>query len=84
MNSKVKALLTQLALTDAATSDFLDLSKKIAEAVRMEQKEKAEKPPNPPKPAKVLKKTEPKTKICDECYMLVVNKLNEVRQVMVA
>jgi hypothetical protein len=75
MNRKVKVLLTQLALSDPTTSQFLELSKQIADAVRTDQKEKAEKPPKEPKPIKV--KT-PKTTICDDCYVLVLKQLNDI------
>lgn len=75
MNRKVKVLLTQLSLTDSSTSQFLDLSKQIADAVRMEQKEKAEKPPKEPKPLKIKI---PKTNICDDCYLLVIKQIDEI------
>ena len=75
MNRKVKALLAQLALSDSTTSQFLELSKQIADAVRTEQKEKAEKPPKEPKPLKIKI---PKTTICDECYVLVLKQLNDI------
>jgi len=75
MNRKVKALLAQLALSDSTTSQFLELSKQLAEAVRMEQKEKAEKPIKEPKPLKIKI---PKTTICDDCYVLVIKQLNDI------
>ena len=75
MNRKVKALLAQLALSDSTTSQFLELSNQIADAVRTEQKEKAEKPPKEPKPLKIKI---PKTTICDECYVLVLKQLNDI------
>jgi len=75
MNSSIKKLLSQLILADPNTSDFLDLSKKIAEAVKIAHKEKAEKPP---KPQKLPKPKEPKVKLCDDCSELLIVKLNEV------
>ena len=77
MNRKVKALLAQLALSDSTTSQFLELSKQLADAVRAEQKEKAEKPPKEPKPLKIKI---PKTTICDDCYLLVIKQLNDITQ----
>lgn len=77
MSRKINALVAQLALTDPNTSDFLDLSKKIAETFRLSQKEKAEKPPKTPKP-KVVKIKEPKVKLCDDCADLLIVKLHEV------
>jgi len=43
MNRKVNALLNQLASADPNTPDFLDLSKQLASAVKVMQKEKSEK-----------------------------------------
>jgi hypothetical protein len=77
MNRKVKALLAQLALSDPTTSQFLELSKQIADAVRMDQKEKAEKLPKEPKPLKIKI---PKTTICNDCYCLVIKQLDEINQ----
>jgi hypothetical protein len=75
MNRKIKVLLAQLALTDINSSDFLDLSKKIAEAVRVEQKEKIDRAPKEPKTPKPKAK---KTVVCDDCLELVNNKLKEL------
>jgi hypothetical protein len=75
MNRKVSVLLTQLSLADPATSEFLDISKKIADAVRIVQKEKAEKPPKEPKPPKPKA---PRTVLCDECYELLFKKIDEI------
>ena len=77
MSRKITALVAQLALTDPNTSDFLDLSKKIAETFRLSQKEKAEKPPKTPKP-KSLKIKEPKTLLCDDCADLLLVKMHEI------
>lgn len=77
MSRKINALVAQLALTDPNTSDFLDLSKKIAETFRLAQKEKAEKPPKTPKP-KALKIKEPKTILCDDCSELLIVKMHEI------
>jgi hypothetical protein len=75
MNRKIKVLLAQLALTDINSSDFLDLSKKIAEAVRVEQKEKIDRVPKEPKTPKPKAK---KTVVCDDCLELVNKKLKEL------
>jgi hypothetical protein len=77
MSRKINALVAQLALTDPNTSDFLDLSKKIAETFRLSQKEKAEKPPKTPK-AKVIKIKEPRTILCDDCADLLIVKMHEI------
>jgi hypothetical protein len=73
MNSTIKKLLSQLILTDCNTSDFLELSKKIADAVKLAQKEKAEKPP---KPHKIPKPKVPNVKLCDECSFLLMKNLD--------
>jgi len=75
MSRKITALVAQLALADPNTSEFLDLSKKIAETFRLAQKEKAEKPPKQPK---VPKPKEPRVLLCDECADLLIVKMHEI------
>jgi len=75
MSRKVNILLSQLAITDPTTAEFLDLSKKIAETFKLVQKEKAEKPPKAPK---VPKPKVLKVLLCDDCADLLVIKMQEI------
>jgi uncharacterized protein YlaI len=76
MNRKVNALLNQLASADPNTPDFLDLSKQLASAVKVMQKEKSEKKnmPKTPKPKPV------KTMLCLDCTDLLQKKLSSIIQ----
>ena len=74
MNSSIKKMLARLITIDATMPDFLELSKKIAEAIKQYQKDKAEKPLK----IKVPKVKQPKVKLCDDCSELLIVKLNEV------
>jgi hypothetical protein len=76
MNRKINSLLNQLASTDPTSPDFLNLSKELAGAVKVMQKEKSEKkhvPKTPkPKPARTM--------LCFECADLVEKKLATIIQ----
>jgi hypothetical protein len=75
MSRKINTLVRLLSLADPTTTEFLDLSKKIAEVYKQTEKEKADKPPKEPK---APKPKEPKVKLCDDCSELLIVKLNEV------
>ena len=74
MSRKVAELLLKLSLTDPTSSDFLIVSKEIAEAYKAHTKKKLEKESKPK-----IKKDKPKrTIMCDDCSTILFTKINPV------
>lgn len=87
MSRKINSLLVELAIADPQTSAFLDISKKIVETYKLIQKEKSEKPPKEPKTPKPKEPKPPKMQeppkekepfLCNDCYELLNDKLNDI------
>jgi len=74
MSRKVAELLLKLSLTDPTSSDFLIVSKEIAEAYKAHTKKKLEKESKPK-----IKKDKPKrTILCDDCSSVLLNNIKSI------
>jgi hypothetical protein len=74
MSRKVAELLLKLSLTDPTSSDFLVVSKEIAEAYKAHTKKKLEKESKPK-----IKKDKPKrTILCDDCSSMLLNNIKSI------
>ena len=77
MSRKVAELLLKLSLTDPTSSDFLIVSKEIAEAYKAHTKKKLEKESKPK--IKKDKKDKPKrTILCDDCSSMLLNNIKSI------
>lgn len=74
MSRKVSLLLEKLAQTDVNSSEFIAVSKLVAEAFKEHTKKKLEKESKP----KVVKIKPKRTIMCDDCSMLLLNNIKSI------
>jgi hypothetical protein len=74
MSRKVSLLLEKLAQTDVNSSEFIAVSKLVAEAFKEHTKKKLEKETKP----KVVKIKPKRTIMCDDCSMLLLNNIKSI------
>ena len=74
MSRKVAELLLKLSLTDPNSSDFLTVSKEIAEAYKQHAKKKLEKESKP----KIKKEKPKRTIMCDDCSSMLLNNIKSI------
>jgi RNase P subunit RPR2 len=72
MARKINDLLTQLAVTDVNSSEFIALSKQIAQVHRENIQKKNDNKSKEPKPKKE------KTILCTNCSKLLIPKINDL------
>jgi hypothetical protein len=73
MSRKVSELLLKLSLTDVNSSEFIAVSKQIAEAYKEYTKKKLDKEGKEPKPKKEKVK---KSVLCENCTELIMPKVS--------
>jgi hypothetical protein len=74
MSRKVSLLLEKLAQTDVNSSEFIAVSKLVAEAFKEHTKKKLERE-NKPKAVKIKPK---RTVMCDDCSNMLLNNIKSI------